>query len=339
MKIDGRTIDHRTAEHLRLTAIQLYEEGQRPSNIMAAMGLCRTTIYKWIATYRKEGLDGLASTKATGRLPKLTDKQKQQVKRWIVGKDPRQYGFDFGLWTRQIVAKLIETKMGILLSVSSVGKLLASLEITPQKPLRRAYERDPEAITKWVTETYPQIRREATRAGAAIFFLDEAGVRSDDPLGRTWGLKGHRPEVATSGQRQSVNAISAVTSQGAFWYDVYQGRFNGEKFVELLKRFMKGRRRVILILDQHPVHKAKQVLDYIESTKGRLTMHYLPGYAPEINPDEYVWSHLKAQGPRKTPLKQGESLKEQVITILEAIKANFQLVRSFFGAPHVKYAQ
>jgi transposase len=68
-------------------------------------------------------------------------------------------------------------------------------------------------------------------------------------------------------------------------------------------------------------------------------MHYLPGYAPEINPDEYVWSHLKAQGPRKTPLKQGESLKEQVITILEAIKANFQLVRSFFGAPHVKYAQ
>ena len=148
-------------------------------------------------------------------------RQKLRVRGWINGKDPRQYGFDFGLWTRQIVGELIEQKFGIKLGVTAVGRLLAELDITPQKPLRRAYERDPVAIEQWQTEVFPGLRARAKRRGAKIFFLDEAGVRSDQVLGRTWGLRGQTPEVPTSGQRQSVNAISAVTARGEFWYEIY----------------------------------------------------------------------------------------------------------------------
>jgi hypothetical protein len=128
-----------------------------------------------------------------------TPRQKLQVRRWINGKDPRQYGFDFGLWTRQIVGALIAQKFGVRLGVTAVGRLLAELDITPQKPLRRAYERDPAAIKRWTTTVFPRLRARAQRVGAKIFFLDEAGVRSDQVLGRTWGLRGQTPEVPTSG--------------------------------------------------------------------------------------------------------------------------------------------
>ena len=148
----------------------------------------------------------LKSRPATGRPNELTSRQKQQVRHWVVGKEPRQYGFDFGLWTRRIVAALILDKYGVGLSVTAVGRLLAELEITPRKPLRRAYERDPAAIAPWKAKDYPKLRARAKRYGADIFFLDEAGIRSDSALHWTFGAKGQTPVAETSGQRQSVNA-------------------------------------------------------------------------------------------------------------------------------------
>jgi len=183
--------------------------------------MCRTTIYKWLKAERHGGEKALKARKHPGPPPALSPKQKLQVRRWINGKDPRQYGFDFGLWTRQIVAALIEQKFGVRLGVTAVGRLLAALDITPQKPLRRAYERDPVAIARWTTEVFPQLRARAKRVHAKIFFLDEAGVRSDQVLGRTWGLRGHTPEVPTSGQRQSVSAISAVSARRLLVRDLH----------------------------------------------------------------------------------------------------------------------
>jgi len=195
-------------------ACRRVREGEKPSDVIASYGLCRTSIYRWLRAERKRGEQALTSRKGTGRPPKLTNKQKQRVRRWICGKDPRQYGFDFGLWTRNTIAALIKEQMGIDLGLTAVGRLLAELNITPQKFLRRAYERDSEAIEKWKTETYPEIRIRARERGADIFFLDEAGIRSDSALGRTWGEKGKKAVVETSGQRQSANAISAVNVQG-----------------------------------------------------------------------------------------------------------------------------
>ena len=221
MRIDGRTLSHETSETIRRLAVRRVEEGERPSRVIESYGLCRTTIYKWLRAARRGGEAALKARKHPGRTPTLTARQKLQVRGWINGKDPRQYGFDFGLWTRQIVAALIEQKFGVRIGVTAVGRLLAELDITPQKPLRRAYERDPAAIKRWTTEVFPRLRARAKRVGAKIFFLDEAGVRSDQVLGRTWGLRGKTPEVATSGRRQSVSAISAVNARGAFWYEIY----------------------------------------------------------------------------------------------------------------------
>jgi len=338
MKIDGRTLSHTASETIRIMAVRRVQEGETPSEVIKSYGLCRTTIYRWLRAYKRRGETVLRSRPSPGRPCRLTAKEKRRVRTWICGKDPRQYGFDFGLWTRRIVADLIESRFGKKLGVTAVGRLLAELDITPQKPLRRAYERDPQAIAKWKTQDYPKLRARAKRQGADIFFLDEAGIRSDAPLQRTWGAKGKTPEVFTSGQRQSVSAISAVNPLGAFWYDVYTGRFNAGRFMEFMRAFLRTRRRpVFLVVDGHPAHRAKIVAHYVQSLKGRLELHFLPGYAPELNPDEFVWNHLRQHGASKKPLKRNESLRTRVEADLRAIKQNRSLVRAFFHAESVAY--
>jgi len=340
VQIDGRTLSHETSETIRRLAVRRVQEGEAPSAVIKSYGLCRTTIYKWLKRARRGGEAALTARRHPGRKPALAPRQKLQVRRWINGKDPRQYGFDFGLWTRQIVAALIEQKCGVRLGVTAVGRLLAELDITPPNPLRRAYERDPVAIARWTTTVFPRLRARAKRVGAKLFFLDEAGVRSDQVLGRTWGLRGHTPEVPTSGRRQSVNAISAVTVRGDFWYEIYPERLNGLRFVDLLTHFMRGRKSpVFLIVDGHPAHTANVVAQYVQRLAGRLELHFLPGYAPELNPDEFVWNHLKRQGVSKTPLRRDESLRSRVQSDLATIQSRPALIRSFFHAPSVAYTR
>jgi transposase len=336
--MDGRSLDHRTLEHLRRLAVRRVQNGEKPSAVVRSLGFCRTSIYKWLRACRRRGDGALASRKSAGPTPKLTHSQKRRVRGWIVGKDPRQWGFDFGLWTRKIVQQMIADKFRVSLTLPSVGHLLTSLDITPQKPLRRAYERDEAAVTTWKEETYPKLRRRAQRCGAGIFFLDEAGIRSDSPLGRSYGLKGHTPVVKTSGKRQSINAISAVNSKGAFWYNVYPGKLNAALFIQFLRDFMRHRRKpVYLVLDSLSAHKTKSVEGYVRSTKGKLELHFLPTYAPDTNPDEFVWNHLKQNGTSKKPLRTHESLPARVHADLAAIQRDPALVRSFFMAESVVY--
>jgi len=339
--IDGRTLDHKTLEHIRKLAVKrVIEEGEAPSDVMQSLGLCRTSIYPWLRKYEDEGMEALVEKIAQGPEPKLSEQQRQRVKRWILGKDPRQYGFDYGLWSRRIVQQLIQEKFGVELGLTAVGRLLASLEITPQKPLRRAYERDPAAVELWVQERYPQLKKRAKRLGAKIFFLDEAGFQSDPSLGRTYGLKGKTPVVKTSGQRQSLNVISAVNARGEFWAATYTGKLDAESFVVFLRNFMQGRAcKVFLVVDGHPAHKAKLVKNYVHSLAGRLELHLLPPYAPDLNPDEFVWGYMKTNGVSKKPLKQNESLQNRIEEDLQKIGKNRKLVRSFFCATSVVYAK
>ena len=340
MKIDGRTLDHKTLEHLRVTACKrVLEDGELPSVVAASLGFCRTSIYPWLRRVQDEGYEALAETIAEGPPPKLTEPQRQRVKRWIVGKDPRQYGFEFGLWTRRIVQQMIQDKFGQELCLSSVGKLLAQLELTPQQPLRRAYERDPVAIQEWLQETYPQLRERARKHGAKIYFLDETGFSSEPNLRRTYGLKGKTPVVKTSGQRQKVNVISAVSAQGAFWCQVYTHTLKQGSFIEFLKEFLSSRReKVFLVLDSHPAHIANSVKEYVQSTQGKLELHFLPPYAPDLNPDEFVWNYLKGTGVARKPLRKNESLKERVEADLAKLKEDRKLLTSFFQAESVVYA-
>lgn len=340
MKRDGRTLDHGTLETIRTMAVARVREGERPSAVIASYGFHRCTIYRWLKTARRrgQGLKALVARPATGRPRTLTAGQERQVFRWINGKNPMQYGFDFGLWTRQIVRDLIAQRFGVRLSLASVGAVLARQGLTPQKPLQRAYQRDPAAIAHWQRETYPAIVRRAKRDQAEIYFWDESGFRANAVRGTTWGAKGQTPVVSVPGQRRSVSAASAISAKGAFWFATYAGGLTGERFVTLLRRMLRGRRKPLhLIVDGLPAHKTKAVTQYVAKRQGALTLHFLPGYAPDLNPDELVWSYAKRTGTARRPLQMGETLEARVTQQLRAIGRRPALVRSFFQHPSVAY--
>jgi transposase len=340
MRRDGRSFDHKMLESIRLMAVERVREGESASSVISSYGFNRTTIYKWLAVVSNpgKGLKALRSRPATGRPRTLTPRQEKQVFSWVNGKDPRQYGLDFGLWTRAMIASLIEQKFSVKLGLTAVGELLAKLGLSPQKPLERAYQRNPEAIEKWKRETFPSIASAAKAAGGEVYFWDESGFRADTVHGKTWGKRGETPVVARPGQRQSISAASAVNSKGAFWYSTYQGGLNAQLFIKLLKQMMRNRTKPVhLVVDGLPAHKTKLVREYVATTKGRLTLHFLPGYAPELNPDELVWSHVKRTGVSRTPLRKGEKLSEKIQAQLAEIKKMPSLVRAFFKTPSVAY--
>jgi transposase len=284
---DGRKLDHKTLEQLRIRAVRQIEQGAHPQDIAAALGMTRAAVYAWLAKYREGGLDALRAKPVPGRPPKLSGAQLQRVYTLVVGNDPRQLRFAFALWTRAMVRDLIRREFGVRLSEVSVGRLLRKLGLSPQRPLYRAWQQNPEAVRRWKDEAYPQIRAQAQQVGATVYFADEAGVRSDYHAGTTWAPVGRTPVVATTGDRFGVNLISAVTAKGALRFAAYDGNLNGSVFIDFCRRLLHDAPGpVFLVLDGHPVHRSNAVKQFAAATNGRLRLFFLPGYSPELNPVE-----------------------------------------------------
>jgi transposase len=285
---DGRKLDHKTLEALRIRAVDQVGEGAHPEDVAAALGLHRKTVYGWLAKYREGGRDALAAKPVPGRPPKLAGQQLSRLYGLIVGQDPRQMQFEFALWTREMVREVIRREFGVRLSVVSVGRLLRKLGLSPQRPLHRAYQQNPEAVDRWKREEYPAIRARAEADGGTVWFADEAGIRSDYHAGTTWAPAGQAPEVKNTGARYSVNMISVVSAKGALRFAVYEANTNAAVFTDFCKRLLHDSpANVYLIAGGHPAHRATAVKQYVASTEDRLKLVFLPGYSPELNPDEW----------------------------------------------------
>lgn len=340
MKQDGRKLSRDALEAMRLIALERMREGEAPAAVSASFGMHRTWAYKVRAKAagRGHGKRALRSRRASGRPRKLSAVQERKVFGWINGKNPRQHGFDSVMWSRAIVRDLIARQFQVSLSLASVGALLARLGLTPQKPLQRAYQRNPEAIARFKQELYPEIARQARREGADIYFWDESGFRADAVHGKSWGRRASTPVVQVPGQRQSISAASAINAKGEFWFATYKGGLKADLFIELLGKLLHGRDRPLhLILDNLPSHKTRAVRQFVDEQQGRLTLHFLPGYAPELNPDELVWSYPKRTEVARSPLRAGEQLQERVHQQLARMQQNPQLIQSFFHHPSVAY--
>ena len=338
-RLDGRRLDHKTREQIRMRAVQQIEAGESPEVVAQALGFHRSCIYEWIAKYREGGLDALKTKPIAGRPRKLARRHLSKLYRIITTKSPLQLKFPFALWTRSTIRELIRDEFGVRLSDVSVGRLLKKLGLSPQKPLRRAYQQQPEVVEQWRKETYPDIQRLAKRVGATIFFEDESSVRSDYHSGTTWAPKGQTPVVSSTGARFGVNLVSAISAQGALRFMLVEGRLNAAVFIDFLKRLLKDSDRpVFLIVDGHPVHRAAKVKRFVASTDGQLQLFFLPSYSPELNPDELVWNHLKRHRIGKTMIAGPDHLKRLVQKHLLSLQKLPAIVRGFFHEPHLRYA-
>lgn len=335
---DGRKLDHKTLETLRIRAVKQIEDGAHPEDVAEVLGLDRSTVFKWVARYREGGIAALKAKPVPGRPAKLEGRQIARLYALIVGSDPRQLQFDYALWTREMVRQVIRREFKVALSVVSVGRLLKKMGLSAQRPLHRAYEQNPEAVERWKTETYPAIRAEAEQVGATIYFGDEAGIRSDYHSGTTWAPVGRTPVVHGTGQRFSVNMTSAVTAKGALRFAVYEGTTTAATFIDFCKRLLHDAPGpVFLIVDGHPAHRAKVTTEFVASTEGRLRLFFLPGYSPQLNPDEWVWKNVKHDRIGKTGVTSKDDLKSKAIGALRRLQKLPHLVRGFFADPHLSY--
>lgn len=337
--MDGRKLDHKTREEIRIRAVQRIEAGESPEVVARALGFHRSCIYDWLAKYREGGLEALKTKPITGRPPKLNGEQLRRVYNLVTLKNPLQLKFEFALWTREMVREWIRKELGVRLSVVSVGRMLRKLGLSPQRPLRKAYQQDSEAVERWTKEEYPQIKALAKAEGAQIFFGDEASVRSDFHSGTTWAPVGQTPVVEATGARFSVNLISAVSAQGALRFMTIDGRLNAERFIDFLKRLLHNATRpIFLIVDQHSVHKSRKVREFVEATEGALRLFFLPSYSPELNPDEQVWNNLKNHRIGRSLIKSSEQLRERVLSCLRSLQRMPSKVSAFFRLPTTRYA-
>ena len=275
MKKDGRTIDHKTLEYIRKMAVERVYLGEKPAQVIESYGMNRTVIYKWLkaAAQPGVGLEALDSKTGAGRPKKLTAAQEAHVFRLINGKSPFQYGFNSTLWTRQIVKDVVFDNVGVTLCLPSIGALLTRLGLIPRHPLNTAYQRRPEAVEQWESETYPTIVKLARAENGEIIFWDESKFEAGPAHHRTGNSRGEAPIA----RGQQLFAASAMNLQGAFWLATYQGTLTGEIFLTLLKKMMYRRRRPLhLVLDAHPIHKRAIVKSYLESNRRGLTLHFLP---------------------------------------------------------------
>ena len=338
-KMDARGLDHKMLTELRKRAVASVQDGQSPEIVAKVLGINRVTIYGWLARYRAGGWDALDAQKRGGRRPMLDGKAMKWIYNTVTMKNPSQLKFTFALWTAKMIGEIIYQRFGIRLSKASICRLLAQLGLTPQKPIWRAYQQQPEAVEKWLSEEYPRIRELAHKMKARIFFGDEAGLRSDHHAGTTWGVKGKTPVVTSTGSRFGLNMISAVAAQGEFRFMTVEGRVNAPQFLDFIKRLLHNADPpVFLIVDGHPVHKAKSIKTFAEVNKDRFRLFHLPPYSPEINPDERVWNDLKNNTIGKKSIESPEQLHKDVIGFLRLLQLSPSRVRSYFANETTRYA-
>lgn len=335
---DARKLDHKTLEEIRIRAVQQVQAGQSPEEVIRALGFSRVCIYNWLARYRAGGWQGLKAQPLYGRPRKLTGERMRWIYDIVTMRNPLQFKFPFALWTREMIATLIWRQWRIRLSKASVGRLLAQMGLSPQRPLYRAFQQNPSLVERWRKEEYPAIRAKAKKIGAEIYFGDEAGVRSDFHAGTTWAPKGKTPVVRATGGRFGLNMISAISARGLLRFMVVEGSVTANHICEFLRRLMKNASRpVFLILDGHPVHKARLVRRCVAEFKGKLEIHLLPPYSPELNPDELVWNHVKNHCVGKSPVFGPNHLREKLIGCLRSLQKSPMLVRGLFLEKHTAY--
>ena len=328
---------------LRNRAVQAVLGGMTQAEAARVFGVHRNAVNRWIRRYREGGFPGLAEQRRgrrRGEQPALSERQQQELIALVRDSTPDQLGLAGFLWTRDAVAELLAQRYGVWLARTTVGGYLRGWGFSPQRPQHRALEQNPVAVARWLATEFPAICVQARREGGVVLWLDEMGVRSDAAAGRSWAPVGRTPVIKRTGKRFRVNMISAISNQGLLRFRLFTGSFTGAVFIDFLRRLLRDcqGRKVHLIVDGHPVHRAKLVSAWVGRHAERIELHFLPGYSPELNPVELLNHDVKANAAgRRRPRSAGE-LREELHGYLRRRQRQPQVLVRFFDHPTTRYA-
>jgi len=342
-KPDARHLTIETQNYLRQQAIRLRQHGKRVCDISEYLGVHRNTVSAWWWEYLHQGEEGLYQQKRgrqVGDGRTLSPPQEAEVETAIRDHLPETYGIDSALWTRRAVRTLIAQLCEVQMPIRTVGEYLKRWGYSPQKPLERAYEQDPQAVEQWVTDEYPALVQRAQAEGATLQWGDESGVRSDDVGGRGYAPIGHTPEIHPSQRnRERVNYIASLDNQGTVRFMLYTCTLTASVLIQFLERLIQAQpKKVFWIVDRHPVHRDQQVQAWLAEHQTRIEMVYLPSYSPQLNPVEYLNGAVKQGVHDKPPTRNLRQLKRRVLSQLRKLQKLPAQIRSYFQHPSITYA-
>lgn len=340
--IKPRQLSPLSQEDLRRRVVAAVESGRTQAEAAELFGVGLRSVSRWVNTFRGKGNRGLAARKRgrrSGEQQALDARQQARVRRAVLGKYPDQLALPGLVWTRGQVGELVKRWFGIELSRVTIGKYLRSWGLSPQKPVRVAYEKNPEKVAEWLEQRYPAIAACAKREKAVVLWLDQTGLRSDASVTATWAPVGRTPVVPKTGKRFTVNAMAAISNKGEMYFTVFEHGFNVRVMIEFLDRLVRQLdRKVHLIVDGHPSHRAKRLSTWLAERAERIEMHFLPGYSPELNPVELLNGDLKRHVAATTTPRSKAELAAGARTHLRRRQNQPDRVKTFFGKDEVRYA-
>jgi transposase len=339
---DGRSIPDAALEVLRERAVAMHEAGNTQLAIAAALGVHKNTIYRWLKGWRVAGAGALKAKKRGRRheAKRLLDaEQAAAVQQLMIEHCPDQLDLPWALWSREAVRDLAQARFGVQLALRTVSDYLRRWSFTPQRPIKRALERQDAAIQAWLAEHYPKIAARAKAEGAVIHWGDETGISNQAVHGRSFAPKGQTPVLRRPATRRTLSMISAVTNRGTLRFMLYEGALNTALFLTFLQRLVRSAKsKVFLIVDNLQVHKAGKVQAWVAQHRDKIALFFLPAYAPEHNPDEFLHSDLKRSLGRRPAVKDKTGLERRLRGYLRRLQRQPERVRAFFQAPTTRYA-
>lgn len=343
MKTDARKLPPEAQREKRRTALRMWKQGYVQKEIAEAVAVHARTIAEWIKLARSKGIEAAINGGRRGRKVgdsrSLSPEQELMIQHMIVDKMPDQLKLGFALWTRDAVRELIRVKCKLDMPIRTVGEYLSRWGYTPQRPLKRAYQQNPALVEQWLQEVYPTIAVRAKAEGAEIQWGDETGLRSDNHAGQRYSPAGETPVRLVSGSRFATNMISSVTNRGKLRFMLYRETMTAKVLLTFLKRLIKETgKKVFLILDNLRVHHAKLVRAWLDGHRDEIEVFYLPAYAPELNPDEYLNGDLKQQVRSGRAARSREELESRVRSVLKRLQLRPERIRSYFRHPKIAYA-
>jgi MFS family permease/transposase len=284
----------RPTEDEHIQAVELIESGRKVDDVTETVDVGRRPVLRGWEKSRRGGLSELSTELASGRPSTLSDRQMLELRALIIGNNPRQLHFGPALWTREMIAELILQRFGVILSRINVGRILKELGIYPQGSLDRVYQENTEKVRVWREKTYPEIREEATRRGAVVFFADESAVRTDFRPSTTWGLHGQTSVVTVTREGKSIMMVSAISSREELRFHIHEGTFRPSDFIDFCKQLMHDiESDIFLIVDRISVHMSGETIEFVRSTEGKLRLFFPPSYSPELYPDDWIGKNVK----------------------------------------------
>lgn len=323
-------------EWRRLRALHLKEQGWFQRSIAEALGVSENAVSRWIIRSHDHGPEALLAHPSPGHPPKLLSAQKQLIPEFL-SHGPEAYGFRGQVWTCARIAKVIEAEFGVRYHKDHMSRLLRELQWTPQVPITRAIQRNEEIIEHWRQEVWPALQHRARHERRTLIFVDEAGFYPLPGVVRTYAPKGLTPVLHEWQTHDHLSVMGGVTQLGRVYTLARQESLTGRHSVEFLVHLLRvAATRLLVIWDGSPIHRRVLVKDFVAATRGKIWLEALPGYAPDLNPVEGLWQHLKHVEMRNLVSLDLEELHQEFHMAVGRVRQKPHLVQSFFEEAGLK---